>query len=136
LDPTGEQRPQASDELWPRLRHPASRYHTQIEFPRTGGTVRFKGVEFERKVTTSCLRGRPLNRAKGYAVVWVALTAWVVVFGEMGAARSQPDARSDSAIVVRPLVEKYCLSSHSAKVKKGSLALERFATIDDIRKDL
>src|SRR6476646_2889956 len=37
---------------------------------------------------------------------------------------------------VRPLVQKYCLACHSSKVKKGDLDLERFATVDDIRKEV
>ena len=37
---------------------------------------------------------------------------------------------------VAPLVQKYCLSCHSTKAKKGSLDLERFATLDDIRGDV
>jgi hypothetical protein len=77
-----------------------------------------------------------LHRANSYAVVGMALTAWVIVFGDIGAARNPPDARGEYAAIVRPLVEKYCLSCHSAKLKKGSLDLERFATIEDIRKDL
>jgi hypothetical protein len=38
--------------------------------------------------------------------------------------------------VVQPIVKKYCLGCHSTKLKRGSLDLERFATTDDIRKDL
>src|SRR6266568_95692 len=37
---------------------------------------------------------------------------------------------------VRPLVHKYCLACHATKVKKGDLDLERFATVDDVRKDV
>jgi hypothetical protein len=37
---------------------------------------------------------------------------------------------------VRPLVQKYCLACHSTKTKKGDLDLERFATTDDIRKNV
>jgi hypothetical protein len=42
----------------------------------------------------------------------------------------------DFAGGVRPLVQKYCLACHSTKSKKGDFDLERFATIDDIRKDV
>jgi hypothetical protein len=38
--------------------------------------------------------------------------------------------------LVRPLVQKYCLGCHSTKAKKGDLDLERFATVDDVRKDV
>jgi hypothetical protein len=37
---------------------------------------------------------------------------------------------------VQPMLKKYCLECHATRVKKGSLDLERFATLDDIRKDL
>lgn len=37
---------------------------------------------------------------------------------------------------VRPLLRRYCLGCHSAQVKKGGLDLERFATPDDIRRDV
>ena len=35
-----------------------------------------------------------------------------------------------------PLVHKYCTECHSAKMKRGGLDLERFATAEDVRKDL
>jgi hypothetical protein len=47
-----------------------------------------------------------------------------------------PEPRDDFAKTVLPLVEKYCLTCHSAKLKKGSLDLERFASADELRKDL
>ncbi len=37
---------------------------------------------------------------------------------------------------VRPLLQKFCLSCHSTKVKKGDLDLERFTSIELMRKDL
>lgn len=37
---------------------------------------------------------------------------------------------------IQPLLKKYCLDCHSTEVKKGSLDLERFATVNDIRADL
>src|SRR5262249_11894252 len=43
---------------------------------------------------------------------------------------------TDYATTIQPLVKKYCLGCHSTKAKKGSLDLERFATLDDLRKDL
>lgn len=42
----------------------------------------------------------------------------------------------DYATSIQPLLKRYCLNCHSAKTKKGSLDLERFATADDIRKDV
>ena len=37
---------------------------------------------------------------------------------------------------IQPLLKKYCLDCHSTKNKKGSLDLERFSTLETIRKDL
>jgi hypothetical protein len=37
---------------------------------------------------------------------------------------------------VRPLMTHYCLTCHSQKKKKGDLDLERFTSIDEVRKDL
>jgi hypothetical protein len=37
---------------------------------------------------------------------------------------------------VQPLLKQFCLDCHSTKVKKGSLDLERFATLDHLRKDI
>ncbi len=45
------------------------------------------------------------------------------------------EAKIDYA-AVQPLIKKYCLDCHSTKAKKGSLDLERFTTLDHIRKDL
>lgn len=36
---------------------------------------------------------------------------------------------------VRPLLTTHCLNCHSTKAKKGDLDLERFAKLDDLRKD-
>ncbi len=58
--------------------------------------------------------------------------------GDAGSA-DQPAAnnpKSDYVTVVQPLVKKYCIECHAAKVKKGSLDLERFASVDHVRKDL
>jgi hypothetical protein len=46
------------------------------------------------------------------------------------------EAPDEYATVVRPLVQKYCLACHATKVKKGSLDLERFASLDQVRADL
>ena len=51
-------------------------------------------------------------------------------------AAREPEAApkpADYAAAAKPLVQKYCLSCHSAKAKKGSLDLERFATEADLR---
>ncbi len=70
----------------------------------------------------------------------VALAA-LAVFGfgtfrtERPAAAQPRQAAADYA-AVHGLLTKYCLGCHSTKAKKGSLDLERFATPDDVRKDL
>src|SRR5258708_39838037 len=48
----------------------------------------------------------------------------------------QVDPARDYPTAVVPLLKKFCLDCHSTKSKKGSLDLERFATIDHLRKDL
>ena len=37
---------------------------------------------------------------------------------------------------IRPLLQKYCLDCHSTAKQKGDLDLERFATLDDARRDV
>ena len=37
---------------------------------------------------------------------------------------------------VKPILAKYCLGCHSTQAKKGSLDLERFATVDSVRKEI
>jgi hypothetical protein len=51
------------------------------------------------------------------------------------ATATQPKPPADYA-AVHTLLGKYCLGCHSTKAKRGSLDLERFATLDDLRKDL
>jgi hypothetical protein len=45
------------------------------------------------------------------------------------------DVAREYPTTVVPLLKQYCLNCHSTKLKKGHLDLERFATIDDARKD-
>ena len=66
-------------------------------------------------------------------VAGFGLVAWACG-GNGTAQKPAADAKGDYA--VRPIVQKYCLSCHSTKAKKGSLDLERFATLDDIRGDV
>jgi hypothetical protein len=63
------------------------------------------------------------------------LLAWACV-GSGTAQKPAADEKTKADFAARPLVQKYCLSCHSTKAKKGSLDLERFATTDDIRKDV
>lgn len=76
---------------------------------------------------------------------WPARTLLVVagvgvllkMTGGSGIARNpSPPASSEYATAARPILQKYCLSCHSTKLKKGSLDLERFASSADARKDL
>jgi len=46
------------------------------------------------------------------------------------------DAKKPFDEVVRPILAKYCLGCHSTKDMKGSLDLERFASLDLVRKDI
>lgn len=69
-----------------------------------------------------------------YCAPWALL---VVVVGLVFAPAQQPtDLAGEYGRVVRPLLQKYCLDCHSTKQKKGSLDLERFATVADLRKDI
>lgn len=47
----------------------------------------------------------------------------------------EPDLAREYRERIRPLVSTYCSTCHSTKDKKGDLDLERFGSIDDIRKD-
>jgi hypothetical protein len=60
----------------------------------------------------------------------------LLVGGTGTAQKPAADAKAEYATAVQPLIRKYCLACHSAKVKKGSLDLERFASLDQVRKDL
>ena len=68
-------------------------------------------------------------------VAGVGLLVWAGV-GSGTAQKPQPDLTAEYATSARPIIQKYCLGCHSTKAKKGSLDLERFGTLDDIRKDL
>ncbi|HZT81155.1 MAG TPA: DUF1587 domain-containing protein, partial [Gemmataceae bacterium] len=46
------------------------------------------------------------------------------------------DAKGEYAATVRPLLRKYCLDCHSTRARKGSLDLERFASVEQVRGDL
>src|SRR5947209_1034751 len=53
-----------------------------------------------------------------------------------GEGKPSVDPKNDYAAVVQPLVKQYCLHCHSTKAKKGALDLERFASLEEVRKDL
>jgi hypothetical protein len=69
----------------------------------------------------------------GVALVLLALA----LAGGGGAGGAPPaEPKDEYAAVVQPLLKTYCLSCHSTKVKKGDLDLERFASLDQVRKDV
>ena len=45
-------------------------------------------------------------------------------------------SKAEYATVVQPLIQNYCLGCHSTKIQKGDLDLERFVSLELIRKDL
>jgi mono/diheme cytochrome c family protein len=51
-------------------------------------------------------------------------------------APARTDTRKEFTTLVRAHLQKYCLGCHSTKAKKGSLDLERFTSLDVVRKDL
>lgn len=60
----------------------------------------------------------------------------LLVRGQGSVRQALADPKTEYATVVQPLLTKYCLSCHSTKVKKGSLDLERFASLEQVRRDL
>jgi hypothetical protein len=48
----------------------------------------------------------------------------------------EPDPARAYAERILPVLRKHCLECHSAAKKKGELDLERFATLEDVRRDL
>ncbi len=64
-------------------------------------------------------------------VAALGIFAWIM--SEPGSAQKPPTEYAD---FVQPAIKKYCLECHSTKAKKGSLDLERFASLDHLRKDI
>jgi mono/diheme cytochrome c family protein len=56
--------------------------------------------------------------------------------GTITARKPAAGTQTESMTGVQPLLKKYCLACHSTKVKKGSLDLERFTSLAEVRKDL
>jgi mono/diheme cytochrome c family protein len=53
------------------------------------------------------------------------------------AEKARPASRAaEYTTEIRPLLKQYCFSCHSSKKKKGDLDLERFAALDQVRKDV
>ncbi len=75
-----------------------------------------------------------MSRWLPLSLVGVALVA-VAYFQPPRPAAAQ-DAQAEAFTkTIRPLLKTHCLNCHSTKAMKGELDLERFATLDDIRKD-
>ncbi len=67
----------------------------------------------------------------------MTLLAWLVIATRPGVGQApKNDLAEGYGKQVQPLLKKYCLKCHSTKAKKGSLDLERFASLQQIRKDL
>ena len=64
------------------------------------------------------------------------MLAWAGVAARAAGPSPPKEAAGEYAAHVRPMMTQYCLSCHSQKAKKGDLNLERFATVDEVRKDL
>ncbi len=77
-----------------------------------------------------------INKGSRWLPAWLIAGLALTTLSVGGADQPPPhsDAATEYAAVVRPLLKKYCLECHSEKVKKGSLDLERFASLDDVRR--
>src|SRR5262249_29925769 len=96
------------------------------------------------------MKGRPtlgesrmvtLNRRSSWPRIVLLLVAGVgaltlLVRNQGTTAKPPADPKAEYASVVQPLLKKYCLTCHSTKDKKGSLDLERFTSLDHVRKEL
>src|SRR5262249_12934693 len=69
---------------------------------------------------------------------FVAAVGVLILLADSPGAAQKPaaDTKSEYTTVVQPLIKKYCLTCHATRIKKGSLDLERFATLDQVRKDI
>jgi mono/diheme cytochrome c family protein len=71
------------------------------------------------------------------ACIAATLLSFILTFAMRGESQATVgDTVDDYAKAVRPVLEKYCLQCHSTKAKKGSLDLERFASLQEVRKNL
>ncbi len=69
----------------------------------------------------------------------IACLAAAVTLGAFGGAEDAPKVapvENNFATDARSVVARYCFECHSTKAKKGSLDLERYATVEQVRKDI
>ncbi len=78
----------------------------------------------------------PFPRRGWIVRIGIASGLFALLLSGGGTAQKPEPAKATFDATVRPLLTKYCLDCHSTKLKKGSLDLERFAGVADIRKDL
>jgi hypothetical protein len=82
------------------------------------------------------------NRTRTSRWIWLvpvcglALLAATVTTAGKDAPAPPADLAVEYANQVRPLMTQYCLTCHSHKKRKGDLDLERFTSIDEVRKDV
>src|SRR5260370_10174454 len=83
-------------------------------------------------------RTQRLTHCRLWGVVGSAFVLVAIAIHGTGRADKTPpaDPKNEFAIVVQPLIQKYCLGCHATKKKKGDLDLERFASVEHVRKDL
>src|SRR5262245_18930973 len=79
-----------------------------------------------------------MTARKQLLVMGGCLTLLVVMAATSSSGDPAPatNQSTDYTSRVQPLLKQYCLACHSTKAKKGSLDLERFSTLDQVRKDL
>jgi hypothetical protein len=76
-------------------------------------------------------------RCTGLTLLFMVAGAALVALASPGTGQPPPrDLESEFPKHVRPLLQKYCLECHSTKVHKGDLDLERFTSLETVRKDL
>jgi hypothetical protein len=81
------------------------------------------------------------QRTTANFLVLLAIVASLMVAAILGVPSNGEDkpptfGKNEYGNDIRPLIQKYCLECHSTKVHKSGLDLERFATLEAVRKDL
>ena len=87
------------------------------------------------------MKSRSIQRRFACLIALAACAILVIAglpHGQPTTAKEPPaDAHAEKfTAVVQPLLKKYCLACHSTKAKKGSLDLERFDSVAQVRKGL